>query len=323
MKKKIILLLASIYLGIFVIMFFLWLIGTIFNNLVNYNILIYYVFILLCISLPIITLIYYFYINQKEVKKYEEAAEKEYQKNKNYIYYRDKIKGYSPGVLAYCYNKKYEFKKIFMATLLDLSLNNYIKFENNKIIVLNDDCSKLSENEKYILELIKNNSLIYLYNNKKSRIYFKSLIEEEAINNFFEKIKNKKKYEDYYNKIFAIIFIGLFIFSIAGCAGATNDGEVGRYILLYALTFICGFIADRIFKKLYNKLYKRNNLAIDVSSKLTCIKKFINEFTNLKNKSIKEIELWEDYMIYVFILDIDGKINDSVNHFINDYIINN
>ena len=75
-------------------------------------------------------------------------------------------------------------------------------------------------------------------------------------------------------------------------------------------------------KELFDKLYKRNDTALDILSKLICIKKFLSEFSNLKDKSIKEIELWEDYMIYTLILDIDGNINKSVNYFIDIYIKN-
>lgn len=320
---KVVLLYIGLYLIIFVALISLRLIGIAINKLFNYNIFFYFLVMLITIFFPIISLTYCFYINKKEVKKYEEAAKEQYKKKKSYIYYREKIKGYSPGVLAYCYNKKYEFKKIFVATLLNLSLNYYIKFENKKIIILNDEWSKLSKNEQYILELIKNNNLIELYNNDDNKKYWKSLINTEAIETFFLRIKNHKKYEDYYNKLFGILFIGLFIISLAGCVGADKNGEALKNVIIYILTFVCGIGADRIFKNLYDKIYKRNDLAIDISIKLTCIKKFLNEFTTLKDKSIKEVELWEDYMIYVLILDLDGKINNSVNLFIDEYIINN
>ena len=75
---------------IFILMFF----GNIFRIIFNKSIMFYVFFILFCTLLPIITLLYYFYINHKEVRTYEEKAKTEYLKRMNYIYYREKIKDY-------------------------------------------------------------------------------------------------------------------------------------------------------------------------------------------------------------------------------------
>ena len=50
------------------------------------------------------------------------------------------------------------------------------------------------------------------------------------------------------------------------------------------------------------------------------LEKFIKDFSMLKDKSIEEITLWDDYMIYAIMLDVDGKINKSINEFANKYL---
>ena len=84
--------------------------------------------------------------NEKELDKDStyskmELVQKEgnRQVKRNVEYYRELLDEFSPGILAFCYNKNLEYEDIIISTLLSFD-NKYIKLdmENKKIYILSD-----------------------------------------------------------------------------------------------------------------------------------------------------------------------------------------
>ena len=67
----------------------------------------------------------------------------------------------------------------------------------------------------------------------------------------------------------------------------------------------------------------RSSLGIDLCVKMQSLKNFLSEFTDLGNKNINEIKLWDEYIIYSIILNIKGNINKEVDDLYNRILNNN
>ena len=297
--------------------------GRIVNLLFNKSILISIVFIIFCLLLILATIVYIIYINVKEIKIIENRFIKEYDNTKDYDYYRDKVDNYSPGLLMYLKNNDFDFNKVFVAILINLYNKKYINFNDNKIVIINNDWENLSKDEVYILESIKSNNLKYAFKDKKNRKYLKRLIKDELKKYYLIKNIITKKYDKFFNIVFSILFILLFTISLLNFIGNDHNNTFDFIfsLLLYGLSFVVGVISSNIYNYFKKNSYRRSEKAIEIAVKLECIKKYIIDFSILKDRNINEVELWDDYIIYTVMLDIDGNINRSINSVIKKYIV--
>ena len=140
-------------------------------------------------------------------------------KNKtlDYEYYREILDETSSGVLSFVYNKRIDYKDILISTLLKLEKEKIIKldYNNSHIEILLNESNKLSEYEKYILNLLKSES-------KNEIIQFSTLKNIVTNGNFkinvVELVKKSSKEKGYYktknftsNIIVYIILINFFV----------------------------------------------------------------------------------------------------------------
>ena len=280
---------------------------------------VYLIYVLSCIGIVLIDAAILLYINYRDIKLVDKKLEKEYRDNNGIEYYRDKIKNYSPGVLAYCNSKIIDYKKVFIATILDLSRRKYIDIADGNITILNKNYDDLDENERIIIEAIENKRLPETY--KKIKKNYISSIKRDAIKRFIiAKIKNYDKYfkmSDICIVIFVIFAIGMAFLDLFG----TPKGEdalkgILTYFGAFLMTFILAFCQSIFFKHAYQKTDK----GIDLSVKVKCLRRFISEFTDLKNQTISSIKIWDEYIVYALLLDVDGKINKDVNSFYDKYL---
>ena len=283
----------------------------------------YIVIILFCVSVLIITYIVGTIIHNKEVKRIEREIEKEYDNTKGYDYYREKLDNYSPAILMYISKKRYDFKKVFIANILNLINKKYISIIDNRLTVINDDYSNLSDDESYILRHIKDKDINKVYANRNSKKIMEEVIKINVDSTgLLTKIKDFDKMYNKYNSFLSISLIVVVLISFLNLFGTSSKDIVGalKGMGLYFSTGIILVICSVISQKLFNKFYKRSETAIEMSVKLGCLERFIKDFSELKDKSIDEIALWDDYMIYTIMLDIDGEINKSINEFANKYL---
>lgn len=283
----------------------------------------YILLLLFCVIFLIFTYIAGTVTHNKEVKRIENEIEKEYDSTKGYDYYREKLDNYSPAILMYIGRKRYDFKKIFIANILNLINKQYISVSDDKLIVINDDYSKLSDDEAYILRHIKDKDINKVYANKKSKKIMEEIIKLNIERTgLISKIQNFDRMYNTYNSFLSTSLIVVVLISFLNLFGTPSDDGEGalKGLLLYFSTIIIFVISGFISQKLFDKLYKRSEEAIKISVKIGCLEKFIKEFSMLKDKSIEEITLWDDYMIYAIMLDVDGKINKSISEFEKKYL---
>lgn len=139
-------------------------------------------------------------------------------------YYRDILNEISCTELTYIDDNNVELKKDIVATLLELNLKKKIKFENNKIIVIDKKNSKFTEHEKYVLRLLhemtykeRNNNYSILkkikYYKKKSEIIngFQAAIFEDLKKSKVIEEKSTENFERRYRKIKIIVLVILML----------------------------------------------------------------------------------------------------------------
>lgn len=217
---------------------------------------------------------------------------------KNSKYYRDLIKKYSPAVLSYIDNFDINYSTV-VATIMSLELKGAV---DNNLNIKDKDVSKLDENEKYIFLNISNLKNIEINE-------FKKLIIEDGKK--YKLIQDKKITKDEFEKgikklIIPVVIVVLgFILSIL----TNND-------MIFPIAFLGGIIGYIItfFGKVTSKAmsevdpYVRTKKAENLNGKLEGLKKYLQDYSSLKEKTADELVIWEDYLIYSVIFNQNEKI---------------
>lgn len=218
----------------------------------------------------------------------------------------------------------------FSSSLLDLSLKKKIEFkiekDNNKdnitieILNRNTFLEDIPEDEKIFAKILldatnDNNSITV----KELQKYIKRMKTEDitklpenlykVIIDKFEKIGiiNKKEL-DKYNKqtgAFAIYFIGL-VFCVMLLIFSIN---VNLYMLIGAIPLVITILINLV---LISIQMKRTNVytqkGINEKEKWKGLKKYMEEFSLLKEKEVPEIILWEKFLVYATVFGISDKV---------------
>ncbi len=134
-------------------------------------------------------------------------------------YYRDILKGYSPGALSYIDDYKLQDKDI-VSTLLSLKLKGKINFEE-KIEILDNDI-ELSYSEQYVLEKINNGQL-----NAKI-LEFEQIVQKEIEEAGLVERKSLKKL---LKRIIIFITVGIisFILPFVATSGVEEGGTLSTF----------------------------------------------------------------------------------------------
>lgn len=240
-------------------------------------------------------------------------------------YYREVLSSYSPAELNYVYSANTQFPKDAVTTLLSLKLKKIIDFNNesNTITVLQKD-GNISNSEKYVLNQIKDGKL-----KDFEPIKFQQIVQEDIKNKHLTNKGSKKNMSAFSMLFIAIIIIFLFfIITIALPSG----GILGFIsVILIPLIFIVlslgipGIIIYCILRA-YNP-YKLSKEGKQLRKKLLGLKNYITQFSLLEEKELKDLIVWEDYLIYSIIFDLNDDliskmqekyivfdINDNVNY---------
>ena len=85
---------------------------------------------------------------------------------------------------------------------------------------------------------------------------------------------------------------------------------------LGALVFVAYFLTFAgvpIYKFVQSKInpVTRTRKALELSGKLAGLKKYIKDYSNIRNNGVENINLFDEYVIYAIIFNIQGKLNDE------------
>lgn len=241
--------------------------------------------------------------------------ETDFNKNKNY--YRDIVKNYGVSELNYIDKFKLEKKQSYTAKLLELENKKIIKVENGKIIKIHKPDNEIDE---MFVDSIKNNKITM------SLSEYEHLIENKALEqglitraSIFEKFKDKKVIA-----IIAIVFIAMFVYVLLS-PSVQNAENVQEMLLLgsiwlmiiggLAFFFIIIFAIAYNFNNLAFNKYRRTDKGKEINLQLDGLKSFMDEFSNINNKESQHLVLWDEYLIYSVMFNINKKIQNEYSKY--------
>lgn len=265
-----------------------------------------YLWIFNIVVIAIIPL-YYFIHNNIEKRKTKKLEDSMIIKNINFKYYREIIKEYSPAMLSFLLDG-IELKKDFTASVIYLINKGYFKLtEDNKLERTDKSYSELPED----LQVICNNFEDMLYipkvqfeeNQKQSLLkkqWFDS-IEKVAVGKGL--VIERKAWK--ITSFFTILCLLEVIYAI----GIENIGLICiSVILMFVLMFTKFWAFDE------NKWIKTQK-GYEIYTKIVGLKNYIEDYSMLSESELKEITIWEDYLIYAIILNNTSKLNQEVKDF--------
>lgn len=306
-REKIINIIFIVYMLIRFIMKLFSQSGNFTNNLIV-NILVVAVALIVTIIENFYIILIFIVIKIMRKREYKNQLSKIDYKNEG-EYYRDILKGYSPFLLSYIDNFIFEGKRDIIATILNLQLKQVIKIENNTIIKLKED-NNLEESEQYILDNVSNGKIKIADTRELEQKIVKDAQNKELIEiKESSKGKNDKPLK---NKLIIAFIISIFIFMIlSAIATSINSDLLTTIILIFGLIF-CNpifYIILFIIKYYLSKAkIKRTNKGEEINTKLEGLKNYIQEYSKLKEKNANDILLWEEYLIYSVIFNINDNV---------------
>lgn len=230
----------------------------------------------------------------------------------NYDYYRNILNENSTGVLSFVYNKTLNYKDIIISTVLKLDREKIIKldYENKKIEILENDYKELTEYERYLLFFMKSECISGIINFSDLKHI---VINKNFKVNLLELIKRDSKTKGYYktmnfslNIITYILlinyFITIYVFIKNGVSSEAFMVCLANTILLFVLEIVAN-----------KKMYLRTKQGKILSNKLIGLKNFLTDFSIINEREVKEITMWDYYIIYAVIFDLKGNLDKDVN----------
>ena len=243
--------------------------------------------------------------------------ETDFEKNKNY--YRDIIKDYSASELNYIDKFKLDKKQSYTAKLLELEKKKIIKIEKDKILKISNPDNIIDE--KFV-DSIKNNKITMTLSE------YESLVEKEALehglitkSSIFGKFKDKKVIA-----IMAIVFVLMYayLFWSASIQGAGNVEETLFLAIVWLIViasivfaFIIVFSISYHLKNAVINKYTRTDMGKKINLQLDGLKSFMDDLSNIDSKEAKYLALWDEYLIYSVMFDINKKIQNEYSKFFN------
>ena len=226
-------------------------------------------------------------------------------------YIRDLPKYCSPAISSLIYDLKIEVYKDYTATILYLCIKKYINLikdgDTYKVKVGEEkNISNLGRCEKYVLEIITNK-------NKFDENQFKKEIIKEAQE--MKLITDKK-----HSKISKIILILIFV--VVLLIITFNISKILFIICISILGAIlyAGYIIlkmkneNQINLEVMNTEYVRTEDGKNIALILKGLKKYINEYTLIKDKGIDYIQILENYIPYALALDEADAVEDFIKN---------
>lgn len=234
-------------------------------------------------------------------------------------YYRNLLKEHSVAVLGYIKDFSTDTNDL-TATVLSLQLKKKLELKDNKIKVIDNNIEGLDNNEIYVLDSLDKNipiDLITFSNKVLEDCHKKELLEEK---------KDYKKQLIIKIVVAVLIILGLNIITIIAPIifnmFATNpNGPLTIFFLIlifgsFMLDFIAPFIIiPRIV--VYNMAsksnpYIRSKKAQEVNEKLNGLENFLKDFSNIKERSKDEVNLWQDYLIYSILFNQNNDVSKEI-----------
>ena len=264
----------------------------------DYSSPLFMIALILGIGFPLILGIVFIWLNIAE--KIINSGKTVMNFEKSYI--RDLPKYCSPAIVSIIYNLKTDVYKDYTATVLYLYTKKYIDMEKigdryNIKEGTNNDFSSLSKCENYVLDVIRSRKEFNAFN-------FEQIIINEAQE---KKLLTDKKYSKI-PKILLVLVIALILLIIT-------------YKINFVLFFIYATAAGTTALGYYlmngmdeNIKYKRTKDGKNIALLLKGLKKYMKEYTLIKDKEIDYIQILENYIPYALALGEADAVEEFIKY---------
>ena len=232
------------------------------------------------------------------------------------IYVRDMEVEYSPAVLSYLQNQKIEEKKDLVASILHLCAKGYLNIEKigeNKYtlipVSIDNKNERLKKDEQYLYEII----------NKKEKIDINKWIqyvkEEFETYHYIKENNINLTYIFILLYIIAIIFIPLY--GLITGDTSSQDQTIGIIVVLFSLAYELA-VLEPVIRKIIKYLRKGEYLDGKYTTKgakemkrWDKYKKFLEDYTLLKDKPLDSVVLLEEHLAYAMVLNVNKSYTNS------------
>lgn len=249
-----------------------------------------------------------------------------------YEYYReipDKEATPAEAAFLYYYDEKFEFErniaKIVSATILNLALKKVISFKkvredeiNIFLHSLEENNIEIKEDEKNIYNIFKeiyedtpysNTSGITMDDIKKyaksrdkkflekiGEIHKIARIKQDAKGNY--DVKKELEFDEWKKKQ------GIYFITGASSLLALIPMGIFSTICFIVASIICGILCNKIARK--NRILTQKG--IDEQEKWKALKRYMEEYSMLKEREVLELGIWEKYLVYATAFGIGQKV---------------
>ena len=242
----------------------------------------------------------------------ERLDESDFEKNKDY--YRDIVNNYSISELNYIDKFKLDYSQAFTAKLLELQNKKVIELSNNTISILKEPNTDL---DRRFVNSIKNNKITM------SLKEYEDLIIRDAIHDeLIESTSGKSTFLKIAYWLVGISSFGMILLGliINGIIIKNLDSNVKPYmfgIIGLSIFFVFGLFFIIIYhdKSRYVDSFKRTRKGQEINRKLDGLKLFLKDFSNIDSKQSEHLVLWDDYLIYSVMFNINKKIQEEYSRY--------
>lgn len=228
---------------------------------------------------------------------------------------------YSPAMISYLWNQKVEVQKDVIATLVNLCAKKFIKLKKQPdgkydFMILKEG-QGLPPEEFYVYESLVCKA--YEFNVKNWTELIKTEYDMNCFSQPKEKASSKKIVK--YGLIGYVLFILLTMLFLKFKMNA-NTLDIVCFSFLFTALYLFIFVAILIFIwSSYDKV-KQSNLFLSQKGKEEIrkwykFKRFIEQYTLLKQRKMEEVELFEKYIPYAIAVNVNKKYIQEMLEFLN------
>lgn len=214
---------------------------------------------------------------------------------------------YNPSIVGYLINQQVVFKDL-SADILNLYAKRIInikKSDNSKYIIeqgekYSEFKGKVNKGDRYILD--------NFLENKKNFDYYiwKDLVEEEYYNLELSIYNNGMEDKKFFITNILIVFFTTLIIKLLGYS--LMVGFMVGFLLALGFTF---FYFVRGESK-QNKNLKLTQKGKEEMSKSLKLKRFMEEYTLLDERTVEEIQIYEKYLPFAISLGVNKKYSNTI-----------
>lgn len=282
--------------------------------------------LVITIIVSIITFLLIYFINRnmpfgiysifRNAAKMNRQSGAKYNKTIGSDYLRELPSYYTPALVSFIQDESIEYNKDVLGALLKLINDGYLKIENDRLVITDKDYSKLYAHERYLCNAIKNGTQVkflefkddLIYDAKRLELVSKAdngnLVLKGIMNIFFGGFR-----------YFPILMIIVVLITLIKNESAVMVIMIVAIIFMF-LTFINVFVrfgkGISYFIAASTKKVKLSEKGKIDQEKIYMFKNFLKDFTDLDKKDTIDIHLWDEYLIYALVLDVNKNIyNDE------------